>query len=180
MNYHDIKVDDQNNGTGLRVSLFVSGCEHNCLDCQNSQTHNSNSGILFDENAKKYIFEYLSRDYIDGITFSGGDPLHPNNVETILDLIEEIKDTFPTKSIWLYTGYTLDIPNIFTANRSNQLEKTRYNIIRLCDVVVDGEFVKSLAEVNYPYAGSTNQRVIDIQRSFFKQKLILFLENNHS
>jgi anaerobic ribonucleoside-triphosphate reductase activating protein len=174
LNYHDIKVDDLNNGSGVRVTLFVSGCEHNCLECHNPQTHDANSGRLFDENAKNYIFEYLAKDYIDGITLSGGDPLYPTNVEDIFELVSEIKDKFHNKTIWLYTGYTLDIPNIFTSNKPNLLEKQRYNIIRLCDVVVDGNFVKSLADINYPYAGSTNQRVIDIQKSFFNQKLTLF------
>lgn len=174
MNYHDIKVDDLNNGVGVRVTLFLSGCEHNCPECHNPQTHDPHSGRVFDDNAKSYIFEYLAKDYIDGITLSGGDPLYPTNVCEVLELVQEIKQRFHNKTIWLYTGYTLDIPNIFTTNKPNQLEKDRYNIIRLCDVVVDSRFVKSLADANYPYAGSTNQRVIDVQRSFFNQKLTLF------
>lgn len=151
MNYHNIKHDDMLNGDGLRVTLFVSGCSHHCPGCQNPETRPIDSGIPFDEAAKEEIFEQLSKDYIDGITFSGGDPCHPENIDTVAHLMYEIKDKFPDKTIWLYTGYTVD-----------ELGMMHWgvNVLHLADVIVEGEFVKELADVNAPWVGSTNQNVI--------------------
>ena len=104
MNYHNITVDDMLNGDGLRTVLWVSGCMHHCRGCQNPQTWDAKSGIPFDEAAKEELFADLSRDYMDGITFSGGDPLCPANRETVGRLIAETRDRFPQKTIWLYTG----------------------------------------------------------------------------
>lgn len=151
MNYHNIKHDDMLNGDGLRVTLFVSGCSHHCPGCQNPETHPIDSGIPFDEAAKEEIFEQLSKDYIDGITFSGGDPCHPENIDTVVHLMYEIKDKFPDKTIWLYTGYTVD---------ELGMRHWGVNVLRLADVIVEGEFVKELADVNAPWVGSTNQNVI--------------------
>lgn len=180
MNYHDIKHDDMNNGSGLRVTLFVSGCNHYCPECQNQETWDTNSGIPFDEEAKNEIFEQLSKDYISGITFSGGDPLNDHNIEYVYSLISEVREKFPNKSIWLYTGYTWEelmseygyiktaycIPNI-------KYER-RIEIIGLCDVLVDGLFEADKADVNYHWAGSTNQRVIDVQKSLKSSNIVLF------
>lgn len=153
MNYHNITHNDMLNGDGLRVVLWVSGCSHNCPGCQNPQTHNPDSGIKFDENAKEELFHELEKDYISGITFSGGDPLFVKNRETIKNLILEIREKFPTKTIWVYTGYKyedlclFDQPHIAT-------------ILNNIDVLVEGPFIKDLKDINYPWAGSTNQRVI--------------------
>ena len=107
MNYHDIKHDDMNNGPGLRVTLFVSGCDHHCKECQNPETWSTESGIPFDKEAKDEIFEQLDKDYISGITFSGGDPLNKNNRAEVFTLIHQIRNKYgSTKSIWIYTGYT--------------------------------------------------------------------------
>ena len=94
-----------NNGSGLRVVLWLSGCSHHCYNCQNPQTWNPDSGIPFDEPAKQEIFNELSKDYISGITFSGGDPLHENNLDEVIKLVKEIRISFPDKNIWLYTGF---------------------------------------------------------------------------
>ena len=108
MNYHDIKKCDMLNGDGIRVSLWVSGCNHNCNQCQNPQTWNINSGIPFDKESEKELFEALEKNYISGITFTGGDPLHENNLECVLNLVNKIRLLLPDKTIWLYTGYTLN------------------------------------------------------------------------
>lgn len=108
MNYHNITKDDMLNGDGLRVVLWVAGCEHHCPECQNPLTHDPNGGIPFDEAAKQEIFAELEKDYVSGITFSGGDPLHPANREEIAELAKEIKETYPTKTIWMYTGYSMN------------------------------------------------------------------------
>ena len=107
MKFHNITKDDMLNGDGLRVVLWVSGCSHYCEDCQNKITWDPNVGIDFDEKAKQEIFDELEKDYIKGITFSGGDPLYSSNVQDVLALAQEIRKEYHTKDIWLYTGYTL-------------------------------------------------------------------------
>lgn len=147
MNYHNITKDDMLNGDGLRVVLWVAGCEHHCKGCHNPITWDENGGLLFDKAAKQEIFEELKKDYVSGITFNGGDPLHIKNRTDITVLAKEIKEIFPSKTIWLYTGYTYEAVK--------DLE-----IISYLDVLVDGKFVKELADVNYHWAGSTNQKII--------------------
>lgn len=148
MNYHNITHDDMSNGDGLRVVLWLAGCEHHCDGCQNPITWNPDDGLRFDDRAKFEIFKELEKEYIAGITFSGGDPLHENNVEGVLKLIKEIRQKFPNKTVWLYTGYKLE-----------ELTGIKKEVAHSCDVVVDGKFIKELADVNYPWAGSTNQKV---------------------
>lgn len=161
MRYHNITHDDMLNGTGLRVVLWVSGCTHHCEDCQNKLTWDINDGLLFDENAKNEIFEYLNRDYTEGITFSGGDPLHPENREEITKLAKEIKEKFPTKNIWLYTGFKWEsIQNL--------------EIIKYLDVLVDDRFVAQLKDTKLHWRGSANQRVIDVKKSLEKGEVYLF------
>lgn len=173
MNYHDIKHDDMNNGSGLRVTLFVAGCDHYCKDCQNQETWDTNSGIPFDEKAKEEIFGQLSKDYISGITFSGGDPLNAYNVEYVYSLIKEIREKFPKKSIWLYTGYTWEELLNHAINSENSYRK---EIIKRIDILVDGLFEIDKADVNYHWAGSTNQRVIDVQESLQKNDVVLYCD----
>lgn len=165
MNYHKIIYDDQLNGDGLRVTLFVSGCDHHCKGCQNPQTWDESSGKLFDKKAKQEILDLASKDYISGITLSGGDPLYNNNIYTIFDLIVDFKVKFPNKTVWLYTGYTYEYII------DNPVLKT---IMRYVDVLVDGKFDKNLADANYKWAGSTNQRIIDMKKSIKENKLILY------
>ena len=157
MYYHDIKHDDMNNGDGLRVTLFVSGCSHHCDGCQNPETWSPSSGIEFDEEALNEIFDYLSKDYISGLTLSGGDPLYFGNLKDIENLCKIVKKTFPNKTIWIYTGYTLE--EIFSG--SNQDRKRI--VEKYCDVLVEGKFKKELADVSYHWAGSTNQKVIRLK-----------------
>ena len=116
------------NGDGLRVVLWVAGCSHCCKDCHNPVTWDPNGGLYFDESAKAELFEELKKDYVSGITFSGGDPLHIANVNDVTELSKEIRETFPEKTIWLYTGSTWE-------------EVRRMEIVRYLDVLVDGEFV---------------------------------------
>ncbi len=157
------------NGSGLRVVLWLSGCNHNCYNCQNPQTHDCNSGIPFDLSAKKEIFEELEKDYIKGITFSGGDPLHQNNLTEVYNLCIEIKKKYPSKDIWIYTGYTLE--EILKDTSNNMI---RQKIILMCDVLVDDRYIETLKDKKYHWAGSTNQRIINIQETFNQNKVILF------
>lgn len=167
MRYHNITYPDMNNGDGLRVVLWLSGCSHRCKNCQNQQTWDVDSGIVFDETAKKELFNELKKDYISGVTFSGGDPLHKNNLDELLSLIIKIKEKFPSKNIWLYTGFTWE--EIFES-----AYKTRQQIVSKCDVLVDGRYVDELQDISAHWVGSTNQRVIDVQKSLKENKIVLY------
>ena len=152
MRYHNITKDDMLNGDGLRVVLWVAGCSHCCKDCQNPLTWDPAGGLEFDEKAKNEIFEQLDKDYISGITFSGGDPLHAANRLDVRNLMAEIKQKYPNKTIWLYTGDSWE--NIL-----------HYSCMQYVDVLVDGEFKTELKDVKLRWKGSSNQRVIDVQES---------------
>ncbi|MBR6769886.1 MAG: anaerobic ribonucleoside-triphosphate reductase activating protein [Lachnospiraceae bacterium] len=152
MRYHNITKDDMLNGDGLRVVLWVAGCSHCCKDCQNSVTWDPDGGILFDEAARQEIFGQLEKPYISGITFSGGDPLHAANQLEVRDLMEEIRERYPQKTIWLYTGDCWE--NI-----------RHYPLMKYVDVLVDGEFQAELKDTRLLWKGSSNQRVIDVQKS---------------
>lgn len=175
MNYHDIKKCDMLNGDGIRVSLWVSGCNHNCNQCQNPQTWNINSGIPFDKDAEKELFEALEKNYISGITFTGGDPLHENNLECVLNLVNKIRLLFPNKTIWLYTGYIWEyifpeaITDDFNVNRF-----LRQEIVKKCDIIVDGRYIDTQRDITLRWRGSSNQRVIDIQKTLNENKVILY------
>lgn len=151
MNYHKISKLDMLNGEGLRVVLWVSGCSHHCKGCHNPQTWDINSGVKFDDNAMQTILEYLDNDYIKGITFTGGDPLNENNRQTIKEISEIIKDKFPNKDQWLYTGYTYE--EIIS---SEELNKCIENI----DILVDGKFEIDKKDEALEWAGSSNQNII--------------------
>ena len=127
MRYHDITKDDMKNGDGLRVVLWVAGCSHCCKKCQNPVTWDPDGGLAFDDSAKAEIFEQLDKSYISGITFSGGDPLHPANRIGVRELMTEIREKYPHKTIWLYTGDTWE-------------HILYYPMMRFVDVLVDGEF----------------------------------------
>ena len=161
MNYHNITVDDMLNGDGLRTVLWVSGCDHRCRGCQNPQTWPEASGIPFDEAAKAELFEALSRDYMNGITFSGGDPLYCANRETVGALIREIHETLPEKTIWLYTG------SLFEDIR-------RLPFISQIDVIVDGPYIEGIRDPQLHWKGSKNQRVIDVKRTLEEGQIVLW------
>ena len=131
MRYHNITKDDMLNGDGLRVVLWVSGCDHCCKECHNPITWDPNGGLVFDEEAKEELFEELKKDYVSGITFSGGDPLYAGNREDVLKLAKEVHEKFPEKTIWMYTGFVWE--------SIDGLEVMDY-----VDVLVDGRPAASL------------------------------------
>ena len=155
MRYHNITKDDMLNGDGLRVVLWVSGCSHCCKGCQNPITWDVNGGVLFDDAAKQEIFEQLDKPYISGITFSGGDPLHSANRMDVRALMAEIREKYPDKTIWLYTGDVWE--NVM-----------HYPMMRYVDVLVDGEFMLEKRDVKLMWKGSSNQNVIDVQATLKK------------
>ena len=181
MNYHNITHDDMNNGSGLRVVLWLSGCSHHCPNCQNPQTWNPNSGIIFDKKAKEEIFNELSKDYISGITLTGGDPLYENNLKDVCNLLYKIKEKFPSKTVWLYTGYSFeDLKKMyktmqFAFSPYNEW-KVRWDIIKMCDVIVDGEYIEEQKDITLKWRGSKNQRVINIPETLKQNKIVLYCD----
>ena len=178
MNYLKIEHEDVCNGTGLRVVLWLSGCSHHCYNCQNPQTWNPDSGIPFDESAKQEILNELSKDYISGITFSGGDPLHENNLDEVLKLVKQIRISFPEKTIWLYTGYTWEqlvysrMPSGVGKEKEFLNWNRRNEIISNIDICIDGEYVDNLKDLTLKWRGSKNQRVIDVKQSLAQNKVV--------
>ena len=160
MRYHNITKDDMLNGDGLRTVLWVAGCSHGCKNCHNPITWDICGGIPFDEAAKNELFEALEPDYISGVTFSGGDPLHMQNREEIGQLICEVRERFPHKTIWVYSGYTWE-----------EVKDLPY--LKLADVLVDGRFEEELKDVTLHWKGSANQRVIDIQKTLESGEIVL-------
>ncbi len=152
MRYHNITKDDMLNGEGLRVVLWVSGCNHGCKGCQNPITWDANEGLPFDAAAEAELFAELSKDYVSGITLSGGDPLFPAHREDMTALVRRIKQRFPHKNIWMYTGYLWE-------------EINSLPIIADLDVLIDGRFVQELCDKNLHWRGSSNQRIIDVKKS---------------
>ena len=167
MRYHNITTDDMLNGDGLRTVLWVAGCTHCCKECQNPITWDVNGGVPFDEAAKQELFEKLNHDYISGITFSGGDPLHPLNREPITTLAKEINETFPDKTIWLYTGFLWE-------------DLQNEEILKYIDVLVDGEFMIDLLDTKLKWCGSSNQRIIDVPASLDAGRVILYVNNSEN
>lgn len=161
MRYHNITKDDMLNGDGLRAVLWVSGCEHACKGCHNPVTWDIMDGIEFDQEAKDELFEELEKDYIAGVTFSGGDPLHPQNRKEIGTLTKEIKERFPGKTIWLYTGYDWQ-------------EIKELDFIDQIDVVVDGKYIEALRDEKLHWKGSANQQVIDVKRSLELERVVVY------
>ncbi len=160
MHYHNITKDDMLNGDGLRAVLWVAGCTHKCKNCHNPVTWDINGGIEFDEAAERELFEAINKPYISGVTFSGGDPLHPQNRAEVAKLMKKIKEKLPQKTIWLYTGFLWD-----------EIKDEDY--IKLADVVVDGEFVEELKDEKLFWKGSSNQRVIDVKKTLESGDVVL-------
>lgn len=162
MNYGEIKNYDIANGEGVRVSLFVSGCTHHCKNCFNPETWSFEYGKPFTKETEDYIIECLSPDYIDGLSLLGGEPFEPQNQEVLLPFLRRVKSELPNKNIWCYTGYLFD-RELLSESRA-RCEFTD-EILSLIDVLVDGEFVQALHDISLAFRGSSNQRIIDVQKS---------------
>lgn len=159
MNYLDIKHCNMVNGTGLRTVIWLAGCDHNCPGCFAQHTHDPKAGIKFDAAAKEELFRDLKEDWCEGVTLLGGDPLFCGNRAEVIALAKELKEKFPLKKTWLYTGYCW---NEIVADDSMS------EIIKYVDVICDGPFVESLKDVNLHWVGSSNQHVIDVKERLQK------------
>ena len=162
LNYADIKKVDVANGPGVRVSLFVSGCTHHCKNCFNPETWNFEYGKPFTKETENYIIECLSPSYIDGLSLLGGEPFEPDNQKVLLPFLRRVKNDLPNKTIWCYTGYLFDKELL---NESRARCEFTDKMLSLIDVIVDGEFVQDLYDISLAFRGSSNQRIIDVQKS---------------
>ena len=152
MNYNKIRKMDISNGPGVRVSIFVQGCTFNCKNCFNPETHDFKGGKEFTTEEMKRIINLCSKEYIRGLSILGGEPLHPKNLEGTTMIAEYFKYKLPEKDLWVWTGFKYE-----------DLKDNK--IIEYIDVLVDGQFEEELKDMRLKYSGSSNQRVIDIQKT---------------
>ena len=161
MRYNKIRKMDISNGPGVRVSIFVQGCSFNCKNCFNPETHDFNKGKEFTYDTINKLLELSDKEYINGLSILGGEPLHEFNILGTIKLAKAFKEKFPDKTIWVWTGFLFE----------NVINK---DIFKYIDVLVDGRFEEEHKDIRLKYCGSTNQRVIDIQQSVKKNKVILY------
>lgn len=160
-NYIRIDKVDSANGPGVRTVLWLAGCNHHCPYCHNPETWDPKTGQPFTEDTMKELLSYVSQSFVEGLTLSGGDPLFPANRETVFYIVKQIKEKFPEKNIWLWTGYLWeDVKDL--------------ELLKYIDVLVDGPFLISEKDIRLPYSGSRNQRVIDVQKTFKKNEIVIF------
>jgi len=162
MNYGEIKNIDIANGEGVRVSLFVSGCTHHCKNCFNKETWDFGFGKPFTAETEELLLKELEPDYIDGLSLLGGEPFEPHNQAALLPFLRRVKERFPKKNIWCYTGYLFD-RELLSESRA-RCEHTD-EMLSLIDILVDGEFVQELYSITLQFRGSSNQRIIDVKKS---------------
>lgn len=159
MNYGTIKNCDIANGEGVRVSLFVSGCTHHCHNCFNPETWSFSYGSPFDEQAQSKLLTMLSPDYIDGLSLLGGEPFEPDNQRALVPFLKKVRAQYPDKTIWCYTGYTLESDLLFESRARCECTD---EMLSLLDVLVDGEFIEAQKNISLAFRGSENQRLIDV------------------
>lgn len=154
MRYNKIRKMDISNGDGIRVSIFVQGCHFHCPGCFNPETHDFSGGIQFDENTLSILLKLLDKPWIDGLSILGGEPLNPENVNTVYEIVKAVKSKYPNKTIWLWTGYTYDS----IININNELLQ-QINVLSFCDVLIDGQYNKVLYDPSLKFRGSSNQNI---------------------
>ena len=171
MNYAKINKCDIANGNGVRVTLFVSGCTHQCPGCFNREAWDFNYGEEFTEEIENEILEALAPDYIDGLTLLGGEPMEPKNQRVLVPFLRRVREKYPKKSIWCFSGYTLD-EELLKESRA-RCEVTD-EMLSMIDVLVDGEFVEALKDISLRFRGSSNQRLIDLNPTLSSGKIVLW------
>lgn len=171
MHYADIKTVDIANGEGVRVSLFVSGCRHHCKGCFNEIAWNFKYGKQFTDETIDKILNDLDHDYISGLSLLGGEPLEPENQEGLLKLVEKVKEKYPQKNIWCYTGFDFEKDVMGRMVQESDITK---KLISHFDVVVDGKFEESKKNVTLKFRGSENQRIIDVKQTIDSKVIKLF------
>ena len=175
MNYATIKWTDIANGEGVRISLFVSGCTHRCKNCFNQIAWDFNYGEAFDESVQDKIIKELGAGYIDGLSLLGGEPLEPENQLALYPFVKKVKEIYPQKSIWCYTGFVFDekTGSLHETHKTTPITK---QLISLFDVLVDGPFIEEKKNIRLKFRGSENQRVIDVQKTLRTGECVLYME----
>lgn len=178
MNYADIKQYDVANGPGVRVSVFVSGCTHYCKGCFNEEAWDFNYGKPFTEETIETVLEYMKPSYVKGLTVLGGEPMEPRNQPAVHALLKRVREVYPEKSIWLFSGY--DYEKDILGRMWEEIPETR-EILTCLEVLVDGEFVEELKNLSLRFKGSSNQRTILVQESLDSGKIVLYdLERSYN
>lgn len=171
MYYGNIKKSDIANGPGVRVSLFVSGCTHHCKGCFNEETWNFKYGEPFTEKTEEKILDLLKPSYISGLTVLGGEPMEYVNQKDLLPFLKKVKETYPDKTIWCYTGYVYERDLL---GRMVPKWKITKDILELIDVLVDGPFIEEQKDITLLFRGSANQRLIDVPKSLATGEVVLW------
>ncbi len=172
MNYSAIKNCDIANGFGVRVSLFVSGCTHHCKNCFNKETWDFASGEPFTEETEESILKMMEPSYIDGLSLLGGEPMEKVNQKGLLPFVKKVKERYPDKNIWCYTGYLYE--DLLPGGKVH-IDETD-ELLSHIDILVDGEFKEELHSIMLKFRGSSNQRVIDLNKTRETGEIVLFLE----
>lgn len=172
MNYGNIKYCDVADGTGVRTSVFVSGCRNRCEDCFNSATWDFSYGKVFDKGVEDEVIESLAPNYIAGLTVLGGEPFEPENQSGVLSLVKRAKERFPDKSVWIFSGFTYE--ELLSGSRA--ATDTAKQILEVCDVLVDGRFEKDKRNLMLKFRGSENQRIIDLKATLSSGEVVLMKE----
>ena len=185
MRFASMRNLDISNGEGVGVSLFVQGCPFHCKNCFNSETWDFNGGKEWTERTKNKFMELIDRPYIKRVSFLGGECLADQNLDGVLDLIKEIRISFPEKTIWLYTGFEWNslmakicqptFPDK-DSERIIEIHKKRQEIISLCNIVVDGEYIDEQKDLTLKWRGSKNQNCIDVKQSLAQNKMVLYCD----
>ena len=162
MRYNKIRKMDIANGPGVRISIFMQGCAFHCKNCFNPETHDFNGGREFTDETIAHILDLCGKEYIAGLSILGGEPMHPNNIEGTLKLACAFKEKYPEKTLWVWSGFLFD---------RDLKEK---EVLKYIDVLVDGQYVDELHNPMLAWRGSSNQRVIDVQKSLKAKKVVLY------
>lgn len=186
MKYASMRNLDISNGEGVGVSLFVQGCPFHCKNCFNSETWDFNGGKEWTEETKNKFMKLIDRPYIKRVSFLGGECLAEQNLDEVLSLIKKIRISFPDKTIWLYTGFRWDdimcsfaglqADHVVLSDKDIKVWEKRREIISLCDVLVDGEYIDEQRDITLKWRGSKNQHVIDVKQSLAKNKMVLYCD----
>jgi anaerobic ribonucleoside-triphosphate reductase activating protein len=155
---------DISNGPGVRVSIFMQGCVFKCKNCFNPETHDFNGGKEFTDETIEHVLDLCDKEYIEGLSILGGEPMHPKNIEGTTKLAKVFKERFPDKTLWVWSGFLFD------------RDLKDKEVMKYIDVLVDGQYEDELHNFLLNYRGSSNQRVIDVQKSLKKDKIVLFVE----
>ena len=172
MHYGNIKKLDIADGDGVRVTLFVSGCRNRCEHCFQPETWSFDYGKPFTEETVQELLEALQPSYVDGLTLLGGEPFEPENQRELVKLLRRVREAFPKKNVWSYSGYTLEQ----ICGDGHPHSEVTEEMLSMIDVLVDGRFVEALKDVSLKFRGSSNQRIIDLKQTKVENKIVLYCE----